>query len=71
MSALYAGIPHIKEDPCDDDQLQEFEEAVLQCLSTGGSDALVDSGVGFGTEHKKLWGEDQWFCVTSQANEKA
>ncbi len=37
----------------------------------GGSDALVHSGVGFWTEHKKLWSDDQWIRVTSMANEKS
>ena len=52
--SLYAGIPHVKTDPCDEGQLRDFEETTLQCLNTGGYDALVDSGVGFWTEHRKL-----------------
>ncbi len=44
---------------------------IIQCLDKGGSDDMVDSGVGFWTEHKKLWSDDQWFRVTSMANENS
>ena len=67
---LNAGIPHIREDPCEQTQLRKFEEAVLSCVSSGGSEALVDSGLGFWTEHRKLWGEGDWFAITSRDNEK-
>ena len=69
--SLYAGIPHIKENPCDETQLRDFEESVLNCLSSGGSDALVDNGLGFWTEHRKLWGEGEWFAITSPNKEQA
>ena len=30
----------------------------------------MDSGLGFWTEHRKLWCEDEWFSITSRDNEK-
>jgi hypothetical protein len=69
--SLYAGIPHLKAVPCDDQQLKNFEEGVLQCLNSGGTEALVDNGVGFWTEHHRLWGEAEWFRITSEKNERA
>ena len=68
---VYAGIPHIRENPCDEQQLGKFEESVMSCVSSGGADALVDRGLGFWTEHHKLWGDNEWFSITTTENEVA
>ncbi len=69
--SIYAGTPYIKAEPCDDEQLRVFNEAVSSFLNTGGADALIDNGVGFWTEHRMLWGEKQWFRVTTKNNEES
>jgi hypothetical protein len=69
--SLYAGIPYLKAEPCDEEQLRVFNEAVLSFVNAGGADALVDSGVGFWTEHRMLWGERQWFRVTTTSKDKS
>ncbi len=44
---------------------------MLSCVSSGGSEALVDQGLGFWTEHNTLWAENEWFAVTTLDNERA
>ncbi len=68
---VYAGIPHIKTNPCEDKQLRLFEESVMNCVNCGGSEALVDQGLGFWTEHHKLWEDNGWFAITTTENERA
>ncbi len=68
--SLNAGIPHTRTDPCEQDQLQEFEKFISTCVGGGQSGALVDSGLGFWTEHRKLWCEEEGFSITSPDNEK-
>ena len=68
---VYAGIPHIKMNPCEDKQLRNFEESVMNCVNSGGSEALVDQGLGFWTEHHKLWEDNGWFAITTTENELA
>ncbi len=49
--------------------MQAFEQAIQQCVSAAAEvGAVVDTGLGFWTEHNKMWNEEQWFSVTS--NEK-
>ena len=68
--SLYAGIPHLGAVPCDDEQRRNFEAGVLQCVSSGGTEALVDIGLGFWTDHHNLWGGTERFRITADKNER-
>ena len=69
--SLYAGVSQLNEESGGPQQLRDFEDGVMSCMTLGGANALVDGGLGFWTEHNKLWDEGEWFRISSQTNEVA
>ena len=62
--SLYAGISHIKPHTCSETLLLSFEQAMLQCVCAAAEvGALADTGLGFWTEHNKMWNDEEWFSV--------
>ena len=65
------GIPYAKRDPCDDDLRDSFERTLLTMINpVQGVEALIDGGIGFWAEHKKLWNKRDWFSVDTKSKEK-